>query len=135
MFLSRDAIIAAVDAVTETVSVPEWGGDIGVKSMTGAERDEYEMGLRKKGHLDLRNARAKLLVRVLVNENGTRIFADQDALALGKRNAAVLERLYDVAARLSGMTDEAAEDAEGNSEETEEPGDGSPSPSPETSEA
>ncbi|MFI0897062.1 hypothetical protein [Streptomyces sp. NPDC020983] len=135
MTLSRDAIIAAVDSRTETVPCPEWGGDVNIRSMTGAERDEYENGLRKKGQLDLRNARARLLVRVLVNENGTRIFADQDAMALGKKNAAVLERLYDVAARLSGMTDEAAEDAEGNSEETKEPSDGSPSSSPETSEA
>lgn len=135
MTLSRDAIIAAVDAVTETVPVPEWGGDVIIKSMTGAERDAYEVSLRRKGELNLANARAKLLVRVIVNEGGTRIFSDQDAMALGKKNAALLERLYDVAARLSGMTDEAAEDAEGNFGETEEPGDGSPSPSPETSEA
>lgn len=128
--LSAAAILAVVDEVSETVSVPEWGGDVIVKGMTGTERDAFEAHVRPKGVLDLRNYRAKLLVRVLVTESGTRIFRDVDAGDLGKRRASVIDRLYDVAARLSGLNDEAAEDAEGNSEEgpTEET-DGSDSPS------
>lgn len=134
--LSAAQINAVEDAVTETVPVPEWGGEVVIKGMTGTERDAFEKSIRPKGELDLTNYRAKLLVRVMVNENGTRIFADRDAMVLGKRAAAPIERLYDTAARLSGLNEQAAEDAEGNSEEepTEETdGSDSPSSSPESS--
>jgi hypothetical protein len=136
--LSAAAILAATDAVSEPVAVPEWGGEVIVKGMSGTERDAFEASIRPKGVLDLRNARAKLLVRVLVNEQGTRLFADSQAGDLGKRSAAVIERLYDVAARLSGMSEQAVEELEGNSDaeptETAD-GSGSPSPSPAVSEA
>jgi hypothetical protein len=127
--LSAAAILSVDDAVSETVPVPEWGGDVIVKGMTGTERDAFEAGIRPKGVLDLRNARAKLLVKVLVNENGTRLFADVQAGELGKRSAIVIERIYDVAARLSGMTEEAEAEIEGNSEAPTGPEDGVGSPS------
>jgi hypothetical protein len=68
------------------------------------------------------NARAKLLVRVLVTESGTRIFGDRDAPDLGKKSSLVINRLYEAAARLSGMSEEEEAVAEGNSgtDETED---------------
>lgn len=128
MDLSADAILAVDDSVTETVSVPEWKGEVFIKSMTGTERDEFEANLRRGGDLDLRNARAKLLVRVIVNSEGTRKFSDVQASALGKKNAAILNRLYEVAARLCGLGEEEQAAMEGNSEEqTEETADGAAS--------
>lgn len=123
--LSADAILGADDVVIESVPCPEWGGEVYVKSMTGAERDEFEKGLRRNGDLDLTNARARLLVRVIVNQGGTRKFSDVQAPALGKKNAAVISRIYDVAARLSGLSDDEQAETEGNSEMDEtEGGDG-----------
>jgi hypothetical protein len=135
MTLSRDAILGASDIETETVDCPEWGLKVTVKSMTGSQRDAFEQSIRRDGKLDLRNARAKLLVSVIVNENGTRIFTDSDAPALGKKSAKVLNRLYEAAARLSGLDDDESAAIQGNSE-TDETADGtdSSSPSPETSE-
>jgi hypothetical protein len=135
MTLSADAILAADDIVTETVDCPEWGGKVRVKAMTGAERDAFEQSIRRNGEIDVTNARAKLLVRVLVNENGTRIFSERHAPELGKKSSLVLNRLYEVAARLSGMSDEDEAAMEGNSE-TAPTGDGaaSSSLSPATSE-
>ena len=118
MTLSADAILAADDIVTEAVDCPEWGVKVWIKGMSGAERDAFEQSIRRRGELDLTNARAKLLVRVIVNENGTRIFADSHAPALGKKSSLVINRLYEVAARLSGMSDEEQEAMEGNSEPT-----------------
>ena len=135
MTLSRDAILGASDIETATVDCPEWDLKVTVKGMTGAERDAFEQSIRKDGKLDLRNARAKLLVSVIVNENGTRIFADKDAPDLGKKSAKVLNRLYEAAARLSGLDDESEAETEGNSETDEtEDGTDSSSPSPATSE-
>lgn len=120
--LDAASILAVQDAVQETVAVPEWGGDVIIRGMTGTERDAFEALVRPGGTLDLRNYRSRLLVRVLVNESGTRIFTDAQASELGKRSAAVIDRLYDVAARLSGLSDAAQEEMEGNSEEPTEDG-------------
>ena len=40
--LSRDEILAASDLTKELVEVPEWGGSVYVRAMTGTERDSYE---------------------------------------------------------------------------------------------
>ena len=42
MLLTRDKILSADDIRSERVKVPEWGGEVIVREMTGAERDEWE---------------------------------------------------------------------------------------------
>lgn len=105
--LTRAEILAAPDLKTEEVPVSEWGGTVMVRAMSGAERDSFEQSLFT-GELESRkftgeNVRAKLLVRCIVDENGVRIFKDEDADVLGQRSAAALDRLYAVAQRLSGI--------------------------------
>lgn len=117
--LSRDAILYAVDIKTEDVAVPEWGGTVRVKAMTGAERDAYESSvvqMRSDGTkaVNLENLRGRLVALTCVDENGERLFTDADAIALGSKSAAALERVFDVARKLSGLTDNDVEElAEG----------------------
>jgi hypothetical protein len=61
------------------------------------------------------NMHALLLSRCIVDDEGERVFADTDASALGQKNARVLDRLFQVASRLSGLDDDEAEAIEGNS--------------------
>lgn len=140
MALSRDAILGAVDIQTEKVPVPEWGDDVIIRGLTGEERDAYEGSRRQIRNLGTPqqemvliqdNMRANLLVKCIVDENGERLFTDRDAGLLGMKNGRVLDRLFDVAARLSGLNDEEQEKLEGNSGT----GDGSTSSSPATSDA
>jgi hypothetical protein len=134
MALSRDGILAAVDITTQEVDVPEWGGTVFIKGMTGAERDEFEARNQKNGEQNLKNVRARFLVRCIVNENGTRIFADQDAAALGKKSSAALNRLWEAANGANGTSAEAQGEIEGNSATGgTEGGSDSPSSSPVTS--
>jgi hypothetical protein len=142
MALNRDAILGAVDVQNEKVPVPEWGGDVIVRGLTGDELDNFQGSIRQfrpsfdgKGMepvLVQDGMRAKLLVKCLVDEAGERLFADQDASALGAKNGSVIDRLYDVAARLSGLSEEEKEALEGNSETADQPA-ASTSSSPETS--
>lgn len=136
MTLSRDGILAAADIETEKVPVPEWGDDVIIRGLTGEERDAYESSRRQIRNFGTpqqemilvnENMRANLLVRCIVDENGERVFTDRDAGLLGMKNGKVLDRLFDVAARLSGLNDEEAEAIEGNSEAAS---DGSTSSSP-----
>lgn len=120
MALSRDQIRQAQDIKTETVEVPEWGGSVIVRGMTGTERDQFEQsnitGKGKNRDVNLRNYRAKLVIHSCVDEAGDRLFSETDADWLGKKSAAALSRIVDVASRLSGISDEDVEELVGESE-------------------
>ena len=109
MTMDRDAILAADDMTFEVVDVPEWGGKVRVRSLSGTERDAYEVAItRQRGTdvtLNLVNARAKLVVLTVVDDAGQRVFSDDDVAEVGKKNAHALNRIFEVAQRLAGLTD------------------------------
>lgn len=108
--LTKAQILAADDIKTEPVPVPEWGGDVLVRGLSGAQRDDYEqsvmVGRGANKEVNLRNARAKLVVRSVVDADGELLFSEQDVAALGKKSAAALQRVFEVATRLSGLSKE-----------------------------
>src|SRR5215472_5794653 len=108
MRLSRDDILKAADNDPEEVDVPEWGGTVLVRGMTGRERDAFEVSMLTPGRggrrtVDPANVRAKLVARCVVDDDGNRLFTDADVAELGGKSAAAVDRVYSVAARLSGM--------------------------------
>lgn len=124
-FLGRDAILAAKTLKTEQVHVPEWtdpatGADtVMVRELSGRERDEYEasMAVQRGGKMipDIRNLRAKLVARSVIGEDGGPVFAPEDVDILGELSAAALDRVFEVASRLSGLSEADLEAASGNS--------------------
>ena len=128
-YLSKETILAVDDIQFEDVPVPEWGGVVRVKSLMGNERDGLEasmiVGRGKTAHVNLENLRAKLVARSCVDENGKRIFGDADIPALAKKSAAALNRVYEVAQRLSGITEEDVDELTKNSEAAQSESSGS----------
>lgn len=115
-FLSKDLILSADDLKKEEIDVPEWGGKVCIRTMRGEERDSFEQSIfdgqgTVKDKLD--NVRARLLVLVLVDEAGNRLFTDQDIPALGKKSAGVLDRLFEVAKRLNRISRKDVEELAG----------------------
>lgn len=108
--LTRDTILGATKPPQQTVAVPELGGDVIMRGMTGVERDVFEMscfeGRGKKRDWNMRNMRAKLVAFCCIDEQGKRIFSDHDVEALGEVRADVVDRLFGIAQKLSGMKDE-----------------------------
>lgn len=112
--LTRDQIFAASDLTSEVVNVPEWGGEVFVRALTGDERDKFEYAMtedRKKGKV---NIRAALAARAICDASGARLFTDADIPALGGKSSAGLDRIFTVAARLSGITSSDVEELEKN---------------------
>lgn len=113
-FLSREMILAAQDIMVEEVDVPEWGGTIRLKALTGAQRDKIEQAAvvqrGRKTSMDMVNFRAKIIAASAVDEEGHLLFTEKDVVALGKKAAGVLDRLSEVASRISGMSDEDIEE-------------------------
>lgn len=118
--LSKADILGCHDMRIKTVEVPEWGGSVRLRSLTGAERDAFEALLVKdidgKRVPDLANLRAKLLAATIVDEEDRQIFSAGDIASLGKKSAVALDRVFNVAQRLNGMSADAVEEAAKNSD-------------------
>lgn len=114
--LSKEQILSAQDVTTKVVDVPEWGGQVTVKTMSAAERDEYEQSIMVRGDdgnftPDLTNARAKLAAKTMVNANGKLLFPNpEDVKALGKKCASALERVCKAARELNKLREEDVEE-------------------------
>jgi len=105
--LSKAAILAAVDRKTEDVEVPEWGGAVRLRTISGSERDQFEASVRSaNGKMNLSNVRARLVSLAAVDEKGERMFSNGDVAALGEKSAVALDRVFDVAMQLAGMRPE-----------------------------
>jgi hypothetical protein len=106
--LNKKAIMAAPDIKSELVHVPEWGGDVMVKGMTGSQRDEFEASMvEMRGTtqvMHLEGIRAKLCSLTIVDEDGRRMFDSDEIDELGAKSAQALQRIFEVAQRLSGLT-------------------------------
>lgn len=122
--LTKAQILAADDIETKDIEVPEWETEDGafvvtLRAMNGTERDRYESSLvvqrerrDAKGNrvmtsaMNLENARAKLLAATIIDsESGELMFSQDEIGLLGTKNAAVLDRLYDEARKLSGISE------------------------------
>jgi hypothetical protein len=119
--LTREQILEAEDMLTEVVHVPEWGGDVTVKSLTGSQRDAFEASILNvngtSSSMNLKNMRAKLVAWTVVDGEGNQLFSNAaDVKALGKKNAVALQRVFEVAQRLSGLTGEDIEELTKNLE-------------------
>jgi len=124
-YLSRDQILTAVDVRTEDVEVPEWGGTVRVRGMSGAQRDRFEaqlMDIKQAGGggkptsagVNSENFRAKLAAACLVDDKDEPLFTEKHVRVLGTKSGAALDRIMPVAMRLSGLSDKDATELEGN---------------------
>lgn len=124
--LTREQILKADDLKTETVPVPEWGGEVIVRTMTGTARDEYDKSLisqkssdeetDEKNYLD--NARARLCAFTIIDEAGNLVFDEDDIIEFGKKSSLALNRVFDVAKRLNGLGVDEIKEMAKNSVET-----------------
>ena len=114
MSLTRDQLLAPRPLATERVEIPDLGDGVFVRVMTGQERDQYEFDLVQ--HRDtMDNARARLLVRCLCDEQGNLLLQPGDVEALGRQPATILDRASKVASRINRLNDAAIREQQGNS--------------------
>jgi len=107
-YLNREDILSFNDRVYEDVDVPEWGGTVRLTGLLGFERDKFEATVVGKTgkSMNFTNFRARLVALCIVDEDGERVFSDMDIGALGRKSAAALDRVFSVAQRLSGLSDD-----------------------------
>jgi len=129
--LNAAQIEQADDLPTEVVTVPEWGGDVTVGTMTSGQRDAWELATSKLD-ADARHIRATLVAACLRNEDGAVMFSDPDTAAtmLAGKSASAMERVFTVAARMNRVLTGDVEELAKNSSTVQGDGSDTDSPSP-----
>lgn len=119
--LNKQQILECKDILSETVSVPEWDGEVLVQGLTLAEKDDWTESIMSDGKANIKGASAKLCICCMRDENGDLLFSMDDVSALQAKSAAALDRIFQVAQRLSGIGQEEIEETVKNSEKTQIP--------------
>ena len=110
--LTKEQILGANDAEPVSVPVPEWGGTVYVRPMSAGERDRWEGELlartekRKEGiAAAVENLRAVFLAKCLCDESGKLLFGPDDLAALAGKSYRAIDRAYDVAQSINGLSE------------------------------
>jgi hypothetical protein len=117
--LTRDNILSASDLAHKAVPCPEWGGDVLIWTVSGAELTAWEFAQVGRSDEDRERNRALTMANLVCltarDENGNRLFKDSDAAALAGKSARALYRCFRVAQRLNGLRADDFEELEKNS--------------------
>lgn len=106
MPLDKKSILAADDVRKEKFHVPEWKGDVFLRVLTGTDRDRFEESYADQ---KMKAFRIRFLLLALCDEDGERLFGDDEADILGKKSSVVINRLFEAGWKLNAFTQEAVD--------------------------
>lgn len=108
--LTRADILKCADLPRVRLEIPEWGGDVFVRSMTALEKDRYDAEvIAARNDADrLSGWRVRTALRCTVDDTGTRLFSDEDIESLGGKSSAPIMRIFDKVQELSKVSEDSA---------------------------
>lgn len=111
--LNKSQILQADDLDRKEVECPEWGGSVFVRKMNTEEMMKVgAMGTKTKATGDLDATMYQLIATwVIVDEGGKSIFAATEIDKVAKKSFDPIRRIVETCMEMSGMTEEAAEEA------------------------
>lgn len=122
MGLTRKDIESAQDIPTEMVSVPEWGGEVRIRKMTGEDRGLWDTHIAKSSKdgqvVDQRDVYAYHCALVMVDESGNRLYDPHkpaEIALLKSKSWTAIQRVYDASRKFSWLDRTSFEEAEKNS--------------------
>lgn len=113
MLLNKEQIFASQDVKTETVSMPEWGGEVTIKAMSIGDQIEFER-LNKKSK-DTSNIVCNTLMYCCIDEKGERLFTEEDLKHLEKKSFRAIEKLFKACLELNALSADSLEKEAKNS--------------------
>jgi hypothetical protein len=113
--VTREQVLQAQDLKEELIPVPEWGGEVRVRSFTLAQRLHVLSLADRNGTIDAKRAEALTFIEGVAEPKFS--MADYDALC-AKSNAPIA-RINARIMALSGIGGDAVEQARKNSEPTQ----------------
>ena len=130
--LTKEQINEIDDRPTLEVEIPEWGGSVLIRTLSAAQVDDFGASmLDKNGNATkLQNLHARFAALVLVNEDRSPMYTEQQTAQLGNKSAKSLTRVWDAGRKFNKMDAGDVESAEENSEAAQSGSSLSDSPSP-----
>lgn len=116
----RDQILNTQDIPSEIVKIKEWGIEVEVRGMTGAERTRIlDLAMSNSGSINLQMVYPEIVISTAFDPStGEQIFAPEDRTALLSKSATALDSLATIGMRLSGFTKEVDDELGKDSSET-----------------
>jgi hypothetical protein len=109
---SANEILAKDDFTYEEIDVPEWGGTLRLRSLSGAQRTIIT-ARAQKNRATGDGLYEQLIIMSAVDEDGKLIFDEKQHLEMMKsRNSAVTKRIGEKVLEISGFTPDANSDTE-----------------------
>ena len=119
--MTREQILSAEDIAFEDIDlsdIPGWG-TVRIKDLSAAERDRLEAsmvrqrsqpkrggGVTVRQETNLENIRARFCAACIVGEEMQLLFGEADVLALGRKSARALDRIFDRVRARNGLSEE-----------------------------
>lgn len=113
MLLNKQQIKAVDDLPSIEVEMPEWGGNIKIKTMSAKHRIEFEK-LNKDAKTELETM-INLIMFSCVNEDNTLLFDRNDFEFLSNKSAKSLMKLFEEAVNMSTLSEKKLEEKAKNS--------------------
>lgn len=123
--MTRDQILNAEDIAFEDIDlsdIPGWG-IVRIKDLSAAERDRLEASMvRQRSHpkrgggvtvrqeTNLENIRARFCAACIVGGDMQLLFSEADVLALGRKSARALDRIFDRIKARNGLDNGAVQE-------------------------
>ncbi len=106
MTLTREQILAArKDRKPHRFEVPEWGGDVFIRVLSAEDQATLS------DETDPKRMPVKVLIYALVDEQGERLFTDEDFAELMQEEFPVILRVFTEAAHLNGLSTKELDEA------------------------
>jgi len=112
--LDRTAILTADDLAQEIVDVPEWGGSVCVREMTGTELGQWQKIAEDPERDDVDAVIALAIYTLCHDETGERLFDNNDFEKLKQKSIQVILRIQNVALRVNKLTSDEMDELKGN---------------------
>lgn len=86
-------------------------GSVMIKEFTTSAREEFELMAMKMSTGGAKNMKAKLIAISCINENGTRLFGDDEVGKISQMPSSITEVLFNAILEINGMATDSLEEA------------------------
>jgi hypothetical protein len=115
--LTKEQILSVQDLETVEVNVPEWGGVVKVRTLSGTDMGKWrQIVFNKQEENRIVDSDALLCALSIVDDNNKKIFSEVDVIALSSKSSTAIDRITEVIQKLNKMSAKAVEELEKNSE-------------------
>lgn len=112
----REKILNTDDIKTELVTIEEWGVELEIKALTGKKRAEImTSAMNEQGKMDFEKLYPDLIITSTYDpETKELVFEKTDRDMLNQKSGGALEKIAQIAIKLSGLNPDSVEKAQKN---------------------